>query len=127
LIAKRGVSHKVLDETSNFQKPNPPSLVGKGDFKASPRIGERFGEGFIYTLKTTDRFAIQAFNIVKSIIVLNLNEKKDEDLRNNGRLGKGFLYGNLEIEKKTPSLNSLLSKTFRTNYFDCLQERLSYS
>ena len=27
---------------------------------------------------------------------------------------------NLEIEKKTPSLNSLLSKTFRTNYFDCL-------
>jgi hypothetical protein len=55
LIAKRGVSHKVLDETNNLQKPNPPSppsLVGKGGFKASPLAGERFGEGFIYTLKT---------------------------------------------------------------------------
>jgi hypothetical protein len=27
-------------------------LSWKGDFKASPRVGERFGEGFIYTLKT---------------------------------------------------------------------------
>ena len=45
---------------------------------------------------------------------MNLNEKKDEDLRNNGKLGKGFLYENLEIQKKTPSLNSLLFKTERT-------------
>ncbi|BAZ86429.1 hypothetical protein NIES806_26410 [Dolichospermum compactum NIES-806] len=48
---------KVLDETDNLQKPNPPfppSLQGNGGFKASPRVGERFGEGFIYTytLKT---------------------------------------------------------------------------
>jgi len=26
--------------------------AGKGVFKASPRFGERFGEGLIYTLKT---------------------------------------------------------------------------
>jgi len=26
--------------------------AGKGGFKASPRLGERFGEGFIDTLKT---------------------------------------------------------------------------
>jgi hypothetical protein len=32
--------------------PQPPSLPGNGGFKASPRRGERFGEGFIYTLKT---------------------------------------------------------------------------
>ncbi|WP_096670228.1 YnfA family protein [Dolichospermum compactum] len=32
--------------------PRTPSLPGKGGFKASPRRGERFGEGFIYTLKT---------------------------------------------------------------------------
>jgi hypothetical protein len=32
--------------------PLPPSLQGKGDFKASPRVGERFGEEFIYTLIT---------------------------------------------------------------------------
>jgi hypothetical protein len=32
--------------------PLPPSLVGKGGFKASPRFGERFGEGFVYILKT---------------------------------------------------------------------------
>ena len=43
---------KVLDETDNLQKPNPPSLQGNGGFKAYPRVGERFGEGFIYTLKT---------------------------------------------------------------------------
>jgi hypothetical protein len=30
----------------------PPSLRGKGGFKASLRFGERFGEGLIYTLKT---------------------------------------------------------------------------
>jgi hypothetical protein len=32
--------------------PQPPSLPGNGGFKASPRRGERFGEGFVYTLKT---------------------------------------------------------------------------
>jgi hypothetical protein len=25
---------------------------GNGGFKASPRVGESFGEGFVYTLKT---------------------------------------------------------------------------
>jgi hypothetical protein len=30
----------------------PLSLIGNGGFKASPCVGERFGEGFIYTLKT---------------------------------------------------------------------------
>jgi hypothetical protein len=52
---KRGLSHKVLNKTNNLQKPNPPyppSLQGNGDFKASLLIGERFGEGLIYTLKT---------------------------------------------------------------------------
>jgi hypothetical protein len=43
---------KVLNKTNNLQKPNPPSLVGKGGFKAYLRFGERFGEGLIYTLKT---------------------------------------------------------------------------
>jgi len=32
--------------------PLPPSLQGNGGFKASPLVGERFGEGFVYTLKT---------------------------------------------------------------------------
>ena len=39
---------KVLNKTNNLQKPNPHSLVGNGDFKASLLIGERL----IYTLKT---------------------------------------------------------------------------
>ena len=30
LIAKRGVSHKVLDETDNLQKPNPPAPLSQG-------------------------------------------------------------------------------------------------
>jgi hypothetical protein len=32
--------------------PLPPSLQGNGVFKASPLVGERFGEGSVYTLKT---------------------------------------------------------------------------
>jgi hypothetical protein len=32
--------------------PFPPSLQGNGGFKASPLVGERFGEGSVYTLKT---------------------------------------------------------------------------
>jgi len=32
--------------------PLPPSLQGNGGFKASPLVGERFGEGSVYTLKT---------------------------------------------------------------------------
>jgi hypothetical protein len=32
--------------------PSPPSLQGNGVFKASPLVGERFGEGSVYTLKT---------------------------------------------------------------------------
>jgi hypothetical protein len=32
--------------------PLPPFTRREGGFKASPRFGERFGEGLIYTLKT---------------------------------------------------------------------------
>jgi hypothetical protein len=47
LIAKRGVSHKVLDETDNLQKPNPPTPfpTREGGVKASLRFGERFTRG----------------------------------------------------------------------------------
>lgn len=39
------------NETHNLQKANP-LLQGNGAFKASPLIGERFGEGPVYTLNT---------------------------------------------------------------------------
>jgi hypothetical protein len=45
---------KVLDETNNLQKPNPPcppSLQGKGGFKASPRFEERFTRGVCLYIK----------------------------------------------------------------------------
>jgi hypothetical protein len=39
LIAKRGVSHKVLNKTNNLQKPNPPTPLpykGMGILKPLP-------------------------------------------------------------------------------------------
>jgi hypothetical protein len=46
--------------------PLPPSLGGKGVFKASPRFGERFGEGFVYTLKTFQTPSYTYYRIIKS-------------------------------------------------------------
>jgi hypothetical protein len=46
--------------------PLPPSLRGKGVFKASPRFGERFGEGFVYTLKTFQTPSYTYYRIIKS-------------------------------------------------------------
>jgi len=53
--------------------PLPPSLVGKGVFKASPRRGERFGEGFIYTFKTfqtSSKNCHQIFNFSYKILTV---------------------------------------------------------
>jgi len=40
--------------------------AGKGVFKASPRFGERFGEGFVYTLKTSQTPSYTYYRIIRS-------------------------------------------------------------
>jgi hypothetical protein len=48
LIAKRGVSHKVSDETHNLQKPNPPAPLpyqGMGFSKPLPASGRGLERG----------------------------------------------------------------------------------
>jgi hypothetical protein len=46
--------------------PLPPFPRREGGFKASPRFGERFGEGFVYTLKTFQTPSYKYYRIIKS-------------------------------------------------------------